>query len=419
MQWNKIWNKENFLILSWALYDTANQFFALNVVSVYFPRWLTEAKDMSVIFYGFAYGGSMILVAVIAPILGTISDFQNRKKHYLVVFTMTCVVSIFFISATQNALLGLIFFALANCGYQLAAVFYNALLPRVARKEKIGFVSGFGRMFAYSGALIAMLLSKPIIARYGYQWTFRATAMAFLFFALPAMIFIREKDYARDKPLLSFLNKEGITPVFQRIKDVWSGAAEFRTVRLFLFMFFWGMCAYQTVVIFLAVYAGEVFGLNEQAIINLIFISAVFAVLASLTAGFLADRFGHKRMMKIIFGLWTCSFIFGAFLHPPFHWLIGPLIGITLSSTGVVGRAWLVRLIPREKIGEVFGLYNVMGYIAGVAGPLLWSAVLWMMSPLGVWRYRISLLSLTIFIVVAYMFFKNIPEVSNEEQYTK
>ncbi len=406
----RLLNKENFLILCWALYDTANQFFALNVVSVYFPRWLTETKETSAVFYGITYASSMLIVAVIAPVLGTISDFQSRKKHYLIVFTLTCVTFTFLIGTARNPLFGLLFFAIANCGYQLAAVFYNSLLPHVASKEKIGFVSGFGRMFAYSGALLAMLSSKPVIEHFGYEWTLRATSLAFLFFSLPAMLFIKENNYDADKPLKYFFNKERIRPVLNRIKDVWYDAAGFRTVRLFLLMIFFGMCAYQAIAIFLAIYTGEVFGLNEREIIDLIFVSAVFAVTGSIISGWIADRYGYKKIMRLVFVLWTVSFITAAFAVPPFHWVVGPLIGVTLSSTGVVGRAWVVRLIPHDKIGGIFGLYNLVGYIAGIAGPLLWGIVLLITSPLGVWSYRLSLLSLTIFIFIAYLFFRHIPE---------
>ncbi|MFP4473447.1 MAG: MFS transporter [Candidatus Omnitrophota bacterium] len=410
MRIKHLFSRENFLILCWALYDTSNQFFALNVVSLYFPRWLTEIKGAPAFYYALAFGGSMIFVGLLAPVLGTISDVQKRKKHYLVVFTLIAIVFTFLIGTIEHVVLALLFFAVANFGCQMAMVFYNSLLVHVASPEKTGLASGVGRMFGYSGALLAMLLSKPIITRFGYQPVLMATAGAFLLLSLPAMIFIREKDYRRDRPLTFFLNREQLRPIIARIRDAFASGTQFKEVRLFLLMFFFGMCAFQTVVIFLGVYAGEVFGLSEPAIINLIFFSTLFAVAGSFISGFLGDRFGHKNVLRVIFILWVLAFAGGAFFHPPFHWLIGALIGLTLSGTTVVGRAWAVQLVPREQIGEVFGLYNLVGYAAGVIGPLFWGLTLLLFSPLGIWRYRLSLLSLTIFIFLAYLFFRQIPE---------
>ena len=77
-------------VLSWALYDLANQFFALNVISLYFVRWVTLEKKSPEIFYSIAFGISMFFVAILAPILGTISDIRGKRKVFLIYFTFQC-----------------------------------------------------------------------------------------------------------------------------------------------------------------------------------------------------------------------------------------------------------------------------------------------------------------------------------------
>ncbi|MCK4463684.1 MAG: MFS transporter, partial [Candidatus Omnitrophica bacterium] len=120
--------KRGLLILSWASYDLANQFFALNIVSLYFPRWLTIERKSPEIFYSLSFGVSMLLVAVCAPILGTISDIMARRRAFLIFFTLLSVIFTMVLGLSTNIFLGLIFFAIANFGCQGAIIFYNALM---------------------------------------------------------------------------------------------------------------------------------------------------------------------------------------------------------------------------------------------------------------------------------------------------
>ena len=192
----KILSRQNFLILSWALYDTSNQFFVLNVISVYFPRWLTETKGVPTFYYSIAFAASMIFVALFAPILGTISDVQKRKKHYLVIFTLVSVIFTFLIGTIQNVFMGLVFFAIANFGCQLAVVFYNALLPYICSERSMGRVSGYGVAFGYLGSILGLIfvlpfvegniygLEIPFITGGGSVSSFIPTAVLFFVFSL-------------------------------------------------------------------------------------------------------------------------------------------------------------------------------------------------------------------------------------------
>ena len=145
--------RKSALILAWGLYDLANQFFALNIVSLYFVRWVTIEKGVPEVLYSISFGISTFLVAVSAPILGAISDMTGRRRPFLVCFTLLSVIFTMLLGIHQNVFLGLLFFAIANFGCQGAIVFYNALMVNIAPKDKIGLVSGFGRMLGYSGAI--------------------------------------------------------------------------------------------------------------------------------------------------------------------------------------------------------------------------------------------------------------------------
>ncbi|MBU4376486.1 MAG: MFS transporter, partial [Candidatus Omnitrophica bacterium] len=198
----------------------ANQFFAMNIVSLYFIRWVTIEMGAPEILYSVSFGISMFLVAVSAPILGAISDMTGRRKPFLIWLTLLSVIFTMLLGIRQNIFLGLLFFAIANFGCQGAIVFYNALMVNIAPKDKIGLVSGFGRMLGYSGAILALYLIKPIVVKSGYQATFFPTGILFLIFALPCLVFIKDKDPKRSINLVSFLKKDKIFEIIRRLKEI-------------------------------------------------------------------------------------------------------------------------------------------------------------------------------------------------------
>ncbi len=399
--------KRVFLILSWSLYDLANQFFALNVISLYFPSWLTIEKKYPEILYSIAFVVSMLLIAVCAPILGAISDARKRHKGFLIFFTLLSIVFTAVLGFSPNVFLALVFFALANFGCQEAVIFYNSLLVNIAPPGKIGLVSGVGRMFGYTGAVIALILTKPIVLKFGYKAVFLISGILFLIFALPCMIFVKDKPAPKKVPLVSFLSVRKLGQIFKQLKQTLFSqqSQEFKN---FLKAAFFGLCAVNTVILFMSVYVSKVFGLNEEQKINLIIFAAVFAIISSFLSGFISDLIGYRRSLKGVFILWGVCFLLGGLLRPPYHWLVGALGGTTLGATWVICRAVVIKLVPREKIGEAFGLFNMVGYLAAI-GPLSWSGLRLALSFLGIWGYRLSFISLILFIAAGFVFLNRLP----------
>lgn len=397
------------VILSWALYDLANQFFALNVVSLYFVRWVTIEKNCPEIFYSLTFGISMFFVALSAPILGAISDARKQYKPFLIYFTVLAVIFTILLGASENILLGLLFFAIANFGCQTAIVFYNSLIIYVSPGKKIGLVSGLGRMFGYAGAILALHLTKPIILEKGYHAVFLPTGILFLIFSLPCMFFIKEPSSAPKINLSSFFRKKILFEIFKKLKTTITDGKQ-KSLPNFLTAVFFGLCAVNVIILFMSVYADKAFGLTENQIINLIAFSAMFAILGSILSGFISDYMGYRRSLIGIFFLWGITLLAGGILTPDFYLVVGALGGISLGSIWVVLRALVVNLFPKEKIGEIFGLVNFVSYLSAIAGPLYWGLILLYLSKFGQWGYRLACLSLILFVATGIFFLLRIPE---------
>lgn len=389
------------LVLSWGLYDLANQFFVLNIVSLYFIRWLTLEKQTPELFYSIAFGISNFFIACLGPVLGAFSDISGKRRPYLVWLTLLCVAFTAALAASENIILCLVFFAIANFGCQAATVFYNALMKNIATEKNLGLVSGIGKMLSYFGAIIAIQVMKPLVAQSGYRAIFLPTAFLFLLFALPCMLFVRDQKGDSDR----FSAKNGRCPPFRRLKETIFGINKFPGLADFLKGSFFGLCAVNVVIVFMSVYATRAFGLNENQVVDLISFSTLFAILGSLASGVLSDRFGHRNSFIVIFIMWILCFLGGALgRHTAAYWLTGALAGASLGATWVVSRALAIRLVPQEKMGEVFGLFNLIGYAAAIVGTFCWGMMLLWLG------YRATLLAQSLFMLAGIIFLLRIPD---------
>lgn len=76
--------KLNKLERSWALYDWANSAYSMTVTSTILPlyfKMITDSagieKNISTAYWGYANSLGTLLIAILAPILGTIADYKG------------------------------------------------------------------------------------------------------------------------------------------------------------------------------------------------------------------------------------------------------------------------------------------------------------------------------------------------------
>ena len=354
------------------MYDMANQFFVLNIVSLYFVQWLILEKQTPEILYSLAFGVSTFFIAVLSPVFGTIADVKGKHSPFLIFFTLLCILFTIFIGFTDDVLFALACFAVANIGCQQATIFYNALMLNICPPDKVGFVSGLGKMFGYFGAIIALIFTKPIVVEHGYQATFIWTGFLFLLFALPCMLFIkdREKDPSEARDIA--VTGAEVIEIFKRMRVTMFEKQEYAALREFLKAAFFGLCVVNVTMLFMSIYITKVFGLDKSQLANFVILGAVFALIGSIASGIISDRIGCKKAMIWVFSMWTVCLFISALVIPPFHWIIVVFAGLSLGSTWVVSRALVVNIVPEGSAGEAFGLFNFMAYLAGIVGPILW-----------------------------------------------
>jgi UMF1 family MFS transporter len=116
-------------------------------------------------------------------------------------------------------------------------------------------------------------------------------------------------------------------------------------------------------------------------------------------------------MLIFIFILWGICLVVGTFVrNTSLYWLVGSLVGIALGSVWVVSRTFAIQLVPADRIGELFGLFNLAGYLSAIIGALFWGLMVLLLSPLGEIGYRIALLSQNLFLALGIIFLLRIPK---------
>ena len=339
------------------------------------------------------------------PFLGEISDKLKRRMPFLIGFTLGCVTFTALLGLVNKIFLVLIFFAVANLCYQLAGIVYNSLLVQVSTPQTLGKTSGLGVSLGYLGAILGLLLVKPFLDFGGKQATFIPSAALFLLFSLPAFIFIKDLPH----PCIPKVELK-LKPTFSRVLQNLSEIRQNQSLVRFLISAFLCLNAVNTIIIFMGVYAKRVINFGDAEIVYFMSVSTVFAMVGSYAFGHLTDFWGSRNTLNLVIKLWCLTlFLAGIASARWMFWIVGPLAGICLGATWVSARTMLVELVPQEKIGQMFGLFGMAGRFSSILGPIVWGLIVNVIfRAFGVFKYRIAIASVFIFMFAGYLTFQKV-----------
>lgn len=390
-----VWHPGRRSVASWLLYDLANTTFALGVGSRYFGPWLIEDQGGADWQLSATIVVAMIAVIILGPWIGALTDHHGTRRPYLVGTTLVCVGATA-VLATWGIVPSLIFYAIGTIGFHCGTVVYDAMLPDVSTPASAGRISGLGVAIGYSGSVLALGLGMYLLPRDGYAAVFRALAIAFLVFALPAFLWIRERPRPRHEGRAPGILESPATMV-----RAWRAAAGYPGVVRFLIGRFLYTDAINTVFLFNAIFAKLEMGFTDAQTDVLALIGIVCAGLGAAVAGRVVDAVGPKRVLDFalysqIAGL-VAAVTAGVTGFQGIGWLVAVGGGVGIGAAWTSDRVLMTRLAPEHMLGEFFGLYATVGRFATVLGPLTWALV---SDVLGLGRTA-ALASLGLFIVAA------------------
>jgi UMF1 family MFS transporter len=397
--------------LSWALYDFANTIFSFAIVSFAMGPWATRFLGEAQGTFVFTLAGSIAVAlnAVVSPVLGAMSDRTGGRKGYLLVFTVLCVVPTAAIGFVGIGA-GLLLFAVANFAYQAALIYYDALLPDVARPESRGRLSGIGVGLGYLGSIVAALLYGLTTDTDGRTTaiSFVLVASLFAIFAIPLFAIVRER---RPLPGDRFRISDALRS-WTQIRSTIAHARERPGLLRFVVARFFYTDPINTAIAVMSLFAIHAVGYTEGEARGVLIVLIVVAVIASFGWGWLADRIGPKRTLVLVLASWVVGLlVIGLVLERTTFLIAGAILGSGLGGVAVTDRLLLIRLAPPERVGEMFGLFGLVGKLSAVVGPLMYGGIVLILQPqLGTLAYQIAILSLLVLMLIGLAILRGVPQ---------
>src|SRR5688572_26750490 len=188
-------------VTGWVLYDLANTIFSMGVISLLFPLWVRDAvgPERADARYGVITAISMGIIFLFSPLLGAMTDRARTRMPFLMASTVICV-ALTTLLGRGPFMMTAILFIIANAAYQAGLQFYDALLPEVSTPENRGRIGGIGVGIGYLGSYLAigagLLLGTDDLPR-----LFGLIAIAFLIFAIPCFLFVKERGNPSPQPI--------------------------------------------------------------------------------------------------------------------------------------------------------------------------------------------------------------------------
>ncbi len=366
---------------AWYFYDFGNSAYAavvlLAVYAAYFKGQVVGGSEGTRL-WGISVGIAMLVVAVLAPILGTIADFSGSKKKFLFFFTALAVVftaALFFVQP-GDIFTGMLFFILAEIGYRAAQVFYNALLPEIAKPDEIGKVSGKGWAFGSFGGIVCLLIVLALITLVGgteiVRFSFLITAFFYLASAIPLFLWLRER--AEPQPLHKGENYFGVA--FRRLGETIRAVRKYKEYVKFIVSFLIYNDGIMMALDFAAIIGAVLFGMNQQQLIIFMIIVQVTSVAGAYLFGILADRLSSKRALILSLIAMIVAVVWMLFVQSlEVFFVIGALAGFSLTGVQSVSRAMVGQFAPPDKSAEFYGFFEVGGRTSSFIGPAVYGFI--------------------------------------------
>ncbi|WP_316234814.1 MFS transporter [Bradyrhizobium sp. SZCCHNR1004] len=405
-------------VVSWIFFDWAAQpYFTLIMTFVFAPYFAAHVEPdpaSGQALWGFATAAAGIVIAVLSPVLGAIADATGRRKPWIAAFGAMLVVgsALMWIGrphAPELITPLLIAYVIATIGVEFATVFNNAMMPTLVPPERIGRLSGTGWATGYIGGILSLILVlgflaanpdsgrtlfglKPLfgldpVSHQGDRISGPLTGIWFVVFVLPMFLFT--PDYPARHRLGPALRK-GVAELKETLRTL----PQQRAIALFLIANMIYTDGLVSLFAFGGIYAAGTFGWNTIQIGTFGIILAIAGAFGGWIGGKLDDALGPKTvitgsmtlLLAAIVGILSVSRHSILFIPvgPPepggalfasaperAYLLLGCVIGTCGAPLQAASRSLLIRMAPRERIAQYFGLFALTGKVTSFIGPLL------------------------------------------------
>lgn len=394
---------------AWAMYDWANSAFATTIIAAVLPVYYAQVaaadlqEGLGFSYWSYTNSAALLIVALISPLLGAVADAAGARKRLLLAFAglgAAATAVLFFVEHGDWCLASLAY-TVGFIGFAAANVFYDSLLPDVARKGESDRLSAAGYALGYLGGGLLLLANLAWILRPGWfglpegslptRLAFVSVAAWWLGFSLPLARRVREPAAAGGLQAAVSL-AAAFRAAGARLATIARDLPRYRELALFLIAFWLYADGIGTIIKLATIYGNEI-GIGQGHLIGALVLTQFVGVPFTVAFGFLAGQIGQKRALLLglaIYGAISCG---AYFLNTPWQfWLLAIAVATVQGGTQAISRSLFSSLVPRHRSSEFFGFFSVMGKLAGIFGPFAVGAINQLTG-----NSRLAILSLLVF----------------------
>jgi MFS transporter, UMF1 family len=405
-------------VISWIFFDWAAQpYFTLITTFVfapYFAGFVAPDPAQGQALWGFAPAAAGLMIALLSPVLGAIADASGRRKPWIAGFGALLVIGaslMWFGKPGDPSVIPalLLAYAIASVGVEFATVFSNAMMPTLVPPDRIGRLSGTGWATGYIGGILSLILVLGFLAanpdtgrtlfglaplfgldpvsHQGDRITGPLTGIWFVIFVLPMLLLT--PDYPARRPIRAAI-REGLSGLKRTLGEL----PKQKSVAAFLLANMIYTDGLVSLFAFGGIYAAGTFGWHTIQIGSFGILLAIAGTFGAWLGGRLDDKLGPKRVIAgslliLLFALAAIllvdkdSILFVK-VAPPVpggalfagaaeraYLVLGCLIGAAGGPLQAASRTLLIRLAPKDRIAQYFGLFALTGKVTSFMGPLL------------------------------------------------
>lgn len=385
---------------AWAMYDVANSAFVLTVQTAIFPIFFRTVSGVGLPGseatqrYAWTTSLALLAIALMAPVLGALADYAGMKKRLLGIFLAlgAAATACMFFLRQGDWFTAALLFGLANIGAQGSFVFYDSLLPHVAREGEMDRVSTAGFALGYLGSSILLALQLGWIEMPGFfglpsgeglspdeaslpaRLAFVSVAVWWVAFSVPLFLRVPEPPRRLEADERPGAGAAGVA--FRRVGETFRELRRYRQAFLMLIAFFVYNDGIGTIIRMATIYGDEI-GIGRSDLIGAILMVQLIGIPFAFLFGALAGRIGPKPAILIGLAVYVGVAILGYFMRTALHfWLLAILVGMVQGGTQALSRSLFASLVPRYKSAEFFGFYGVLDKFSGVMGPIVFGTTI-------------------------------------------
>lgn len=393
----------------WVLYDVGNSAFTM-LVSTIFPIYFNHLagnagiSDVNYLAYwGYAASICTLVVAVLGSTLGAVADVKNFKKRIFTMFLVIGVAGCVLLGFLSSWIWFLGVFVLTKVGYSSSLVFYDSMLTDVTDAKRMDSVSSHGYAWGYIGSCIPFIASLVVVlggdkVGLGMQATmviaFAITAAWWFLSALPLLKSYEQKYYIEKR---AHMVKESFVRLGHTFREIYKQ----KRIFFFLVAFFFYIDGVYTVIDMATAY-GEALGLDTTGLLLALLLTQFVAFPSVLVMNRLAKKLNPDTVITICIVAYLCISIYAYGLDKQYEfWILAVAVGMFQGTIQALSRSYFGKIIPAEKSGEYFGLYDICGKGAAVVGTALVSALSQLTG-----RMNVGVASLSVLFVIGLVLFR-------------